>query len=48
MLVRIANSEDLDQKQSDLGLHCLFWPFWQATTAVPTKSDSDINFVYNC
>ena len=20
------------QKQSDLGLHCLSWPFWQATS----------------
>ena len=28
MLVRIANREDPDQKQSDLGLHCLSRPFW--------------------
>ena len=27
MLVRIANREDPDQKQSDLDLHCLFKPF---------------------
>ena len=31
MLVRIANRED-PQKQSDLGLLCLFRPFWQATS----------------
>ena len=34
MLVVIANREDHDQttseKQSDLGLHCLSAPFWQA------------------
>ena len=28
MLVSIANRKD--QKQSDLGLHCLSKPFWQA------------------
>ena len=27
MLVRLANREDPDQKQSDLGLHCLSRPF---------------------
>ena len=36
MLVRVANREDpvrlLLQKQSDLGLHCLSRPFWQATS----------------
>ena len=32
MLVRIANREDLDQKQSDLGLCCLSVPFWKATS----------------
>ena len=36
MLVRIANRVDPDhtalQEQSDLGLHCLFRPFWQATS----------------
>ena len=36
MLVRIANSEDLDQtapnKQSDLDLHYWSSPFWQATS----------------
>ena len=31
MLVKIANREDLLQKQSDLGQHCLLMPFWQAT-----------------
>ena len=35
MLVRIANRDDvirlLLKKQSDLGLHCLSRPFWQAT-----------------
>ena len=42
MLVRIGNKEDPDQtasdlirllfqKQSDLGLLCLFRPFWQAS-----------------
>ena len=34
MLVRIANREDPDhtllQKPSDLGLHCMPQPFWQA------------------
>ena len=30
MLVRITNREDPDQ--SDLGLHCLSRPFWQATS----------------
>ena len=47
MLVRNANREDSDQtayKQSDLELLCLFRPFWQVTTVVPTKSDSDIMF----
>ena len=29
MLVRIANREDPDKKQYDLGLHCLTRPFWQ-------------------
>ena len=32
-IVRIENREDPDQmllhKHSDLGLHCLSWPFWQ-------------------
>ena len=40
MLVRLANREDPDQKQSDLGLqkqsdlgmHCLYRPFCQATS----------------
>ena len=36
MLARIANREDPDQtassQQSDLGLHCLSRPFWQATS----------------
>ena len=36
MPVRIANKEDPDQtasqKQSDLGLPCLSWPFWQITS----------------
>ena len=32
MLVIITNREDPDQKQSDLGLSCLSWPFWQATS----------------
>ena len=36
MLVRIANSEDLDrlllQKQCNLGLHCFSRPFWQASS----------------
>ena len=31
MVVRIENMEDHDQ-QSDLGLPCLFRPFWQATS----------------
>ena len=35
MLVRIANRKEPVQtassKQSDLGLHCLSSPFWQAT-----------------
>ena len=41
MLVKITNREDPDQtaspdqsnlvKQSDLGLFCLFCPFWQVT-----------------
>ena len=37
MLVRMENKEDTDQtassevqKQSDIGLHCLSSPFWQA------------------
>ena len=30
MLVRIANREVHDQIQSDVGLHCLSRPFWQA------------------
>ena len=30
MLIRIANGEDPDQKQSDLGLYCLSRPFWEA------------------
>ena len=29
--VSIANSENPDQKQSDLGLSCLSMHFWQAT-----------------
>ena len=29
MLIRITNREDL-KKQSDLGLHCLSRPFYQA------------------
>ena len=32
MLVRIANGSDPEQKQSDLGVHCLSSPFWQATS----------------
>ena len=36
MLVRTANREELIslllQKQSDLGLHCLSRPLWQATS----------------
>ena len=33
MLVRMANREDPDQTaSSDLGLPCLFRPFWQATS----------------
>ena len=32
ILVRIANREDPDQTQSDLGLHCSPRPFWQATS----------------
>ena len=39
MNIRIVNSADPDQtassllqKQSDLGLYCLFWLFWQATS----------------
>ena len=40
MLVRLANREDPDQiasleaakKQSDMGLHCLSRPLWQATS----------------
>ena len=32
MLIRIANREDPDQKQSDLGLCCLSRPFWQETS----------------
>ena len=33
MLARIANRKDPDQtaSESDLGLHCLSRPFWQAT-----------------
>ena len=31
MHARIANREDPDLKQSDLGLHCMSSPFWQAT-----------------
>ena len=35
LLARIANREDPDKlllpKQSDLGLHCISRPFWQAT-----------------
>ena len=31
MLLRIANREDPDQKQSDLDLHCLSRLFWQVT-----------------
>ena len=40
MLVRIANREDPDQtassdeKQSDMGLHCLSMPFLQTTLIV--------------
>ena len=32
MVVRIGNREDPDQKQSDLGLHCLPMPFGQASS----------------
>ena len=33
MLFRISNSEDLVQKQSDMGLHCLSRPLcWQASS----------------
>ena len=32
MLVRIANREDPDLKQSDLGLHYLLQPFWEANS----------------
>ena len=37
MLDKVANREDPDQTaalqmQSDLGLHCLSSPFWQATS----------------
>ena len=32
MLVRIAKQGLLLQKQSDLGLHCLSRPFWQAAS----------------
>ena len=34
MLIRIANREDPDQKQSDVSLSCLSKPFWQ-TPSVP-------------
>ena len=34
MDVGIANKEDPDQKQSDLGLRCLSRLFWQAATSV--------------
>ena len=33
MLVRIKQTEDPDQTASDLGLHCLFRPFLQASSA---------------
>ena len=32
VLRRIANREDLDQTESDLGLHCLTKSFWQANS----------------
>ena len=42
--VRIANRVDPDQtalqKQSDLGLHCLSWHVWQATSS-QNWEDSD-------
>ena len=44
MLVRIPNREDPDQtaseKQSDLGLHCLFRPFLQAITVRNFKTST--------
>ena len=36
MLVRIDN-----QKQSDLGLCCLSWPFWQATTVQNFRASTE-------
>ena len=42
MLVRIANRDALIRlllkKQSDLGLHCLSRPFWQATSVQNLRS----------
>ena len=41
MLDKITNSEDLGRnapEQSDLGLHCLFWPFYQGTCSTSVQN----------
>ena len=43
MLVRKANWEAPDWKQSDLGLCCLSWPFWP--TARVQITDHAINII---
>ena len=42
MLVRIANRDDPDQKQSNLSLHCLFRSFWQEIS-VPNSRKSAVD-----
>ena len=44
MLVRIANREDPDQTQSDLGLHCLSRPFWLATSVQKFRASTVLAF----
>ena len=38
MLVRIANREDPDQNQFDLGQYCLTRPFWQTNECTKFKN----------
>ena len=53
MPVRIANREDPTlfrlflQKQSDLGLHCLSRPFWQATSVQNFRTSSVVRIYFS-
>ena len=44
--VRIANREEFDQtaSESDLSLHCLSMPFWQAN--IFRKTNSNVNVLF--